>query len=251
MTLGRAVLISGARQVGPALSGNPAVALTAGLALLALPVVAALGGRRLGPDLAPSLADPAVALGLTGALGVAVLVVCAAIAAAAPTLSDLDAQLLCSPVSRRSLFLALVAVPVLGPVVVIMGLFVCLLIPFAASATSPVAAVCGLLVLVAGCAATGAGLALGSVAAWQRDPAGAGVVALLAGAWFIVGIPGPTPVLAGQFGLAAQIVAGPPGWPAAAVALVACAYAGAAGWSGSAGGRPRVGRAGRRCPRSA
>ena len=231
LTLRRAVLVGGLRQVAPALAANPAVAAVVGLALLALPVVAVLGGARLGPDLAASLGDPVVGSGVTGALGSAVLVVCGAIAAAAPTLRQLDDQLLCSPVPRRSLFLALVAVPVLGPALALAGLLTCALVPFSASAPSPAAAVAGLLALALSCAATGAALALAAAAAVRGELRGLGALSLLAALWLAVGVPGTTPVLAGQLGLAAQVVAGQSAWGAGAGVLLACGALAGAVWT--------------------
>lgn len=181
---------------------NPILAIAGLLILAASPLLAVLGGLRIGRLLAPSDGDLLQVpyreivsfLTVTGGLLGTVF------ASFLPTPTTLGPQIQTAPLSRASQIFYVAVVPLLVVASLLLGLALCFLIPFTASWPSRTSSL--ELVLAIGLAAAfGALVVEGSIAALRRSWSGTVYVVSGIGLWCATGYLSSQPMALGPCGL--------------------------------------------------
>lgn len=205
----RATVVCAGRRALGVFAANPVVALCVGGVVVALPLLAALAGRKLGPDLAVALAsEEALARSFALSVGFTSALAGAAVAALAPR-EALGPQLAAAPVSRFVTFLSVTALPLLLAATAVAALAVLFLLPFAAA--TPGGTRAAFVVLAGGAAAASLGAALGESAAGvaRGSPSALVALAALGCAWTLATVAGGGDLLLGPLSYLAAALRAP------------------------------------------
>ena len=203
----RATVVCAWRRGLPVLAANPLVAVCVAGVALALPLLAPLVGRRLGPAAVALAGDEALARSFAVSVGFTSALAGAAVASLAPR-DAVGPQLAAAPVSRLVTFLSVTALPLLLVASAIGALAVLFLVPFTAETPGGTRAAFVVLAGAAATAALGAALAETALGLARAAPSALLALGALAATWTLSTVTAGGGVLLGPLAYVAAALRG-------------------------------------------